>query len=121
MENTGQSCNAPTRMLVPVARYDEALEIAQEVAKSIVTDMPDLEETQIEAEEAENIDREKFLQAILTELFIEHPVLAVPDVITDPQPVAEKGPTEGLRNRQRTASKQLRDPCQQPSRWRKPP
>ena len=39
------------------------------------------------AEEAENIDREKFLQAILTELFIEHPVLAVPDVITDPQPV----------------------------------
>lgn len=47
MENTGQSCNAPTRMLVPVARYDEALEIAQEVAKSIVTDMPDLEETQI--------------------------------------------------------------------------
>ena len=39
------------------------------------------------AEEAENIDREKFLQAILTELFIEHPILAVPDVITDPQPV----------------------------------
>ena len=39
------------------------------------------------AEEAENIDREKFLQAILTQLFIEHPVLAVPDGITDPQPV----------------------------------
>ena len=47
MENTGQSCNAPTRMLVPAARYDEALEIAQEVTKSLVTDMPDLEETQI--------------------------------------------------------------------------
>ena len=39
------------------------------------------------AEEAENIDREKFLQAILTQLFIEHPILAVPEVITDPQPV----------------------------------
>ena len=39
------------------------------------------------AEEAENINREKFLQAILTELFIEHPVLVVPDAITDPQPV----------------------------------
>ena len=39
------------------------------------------------AEEAENINREKFLQAILTELFIEHPVLVVPEAITDPQPV----------------------------------
>ena len=39
------------------------------------------------AEEAENINREKFLQAILTQLFIEHPVLVVPEAITDPQPV----------------------------------
>ena len=39
------------------------------------------------AEEAENIDREKFLQAILTEFFIEHPVLVVPEAITDPQSV----------------------------------
>ena len=37
------------------------------------------------AEEAENINREKFLQAILTELFIEHPVLVVPEAITDPR------------------------------------
>ena len=39
------------------------------------------------AEEAENINREKFLQAILTEFFLEHPVLVVPEAITDPQPV----------------------------------
>ena len=31
-ENTGQSCNAPTRMLVPRSRYDEALEIATRIA-----------------------------------------------------------------------------------------
>ena len=36
------------------------------------------------AEEGENINREKFLQAILTEFFIEYPILAVPDAITDP-------------------------------------
>jgi aldehyde dehydrogenase (NAD+) len=30
--NTGQSCNAPTRMLVPESRYDEAVEIAESVA-----------------------------------------------------------------------------------------
>ena len=40
------------------------------------------------AEEGENINREKFfLQAALTEFFIEYPVLAVPDAITDPQSV----------------------------------
>ena len=47
MDNTGQSCNAPTRMLVPTARYDEALEIAREVAETIVTGNPELENTQI--------------------------------------------------------------------------
>ena len=39
------------------------------------------------AEEAENINREKFLQAILTQLFFERPVLVVPEAITDPQSV----------------------------------
>ena len=29
MSNTGQSCNAPTRMLVPASRYSEAIEIAK--------------------------------------------------------------------------------------------
>ena len=47
MDNTGQSCNAPTRMLVPTARYDEALEIAREVAETLVTGNPELENTQI--------------------------------------------------------------------------
>ena len=39
------------------------------------------------ADEGENINREVFLQAILTEFFLEHPVLVVPEAITDPQPV----------------------------------
>lgn len=32
--NTGQSCDAPTRMFVPRARHDEALEIAKRAAES---------------------------------------------------------------------------------------
>ena len=39
------------------------------------------------AEEGENINREKLLQAVLTEFFLEHPVLVVPDAITDPRSV----------------------------------
>ncbi|MCL4156545.1 UNVERIFIED_CONTAM: hypothetical protein GTU68_029507 [Idotea baltica] len=35
MSNTGQSCNAPTRMLVERAIYERALEIASETATSI--------------------------------------------------------------------------------------
>lgn len=34
-ENAGQSCNAPTRMLVEQSVYDEAVEIAARVAKSV--------------------------------------------------------------------------------------
>ncbi len=30
--NTGQSCNAPTRMLVPESRYDDAVRVAESVA-----------------------------------------------------------------------------------------
>src|SRR5258705_3919481 len=33
--NSGQSCNAPTRMLVPQSRHAEALEIAKATAESI--------------------------------------------------------------------------------------
>ena len=40
MSNSGQSCNAPTRMLVPKNRHDEALEIAKSVAESIVVGEP---------------------------------------------------------------------------------
>ncbi|SAL60574.1 aldehyde dehydrogenase [Caballeronia terrestris] len=32
--NSGQSCNAPTRMLVPAARHDEAVEIARRAAEA---------------------------------------------------------------------------------------
>jgi len=35
MNNTGQSCNAPTRMLVQRDIYDQAVETAAEVAKSV--------------------------------------------------------------------------------------
>lgn len=32
--NSGQSCNSPTRMLVPAARYEEALEVARRAAQA---------------------------------------------------------------------------------------
>lgn len=35
MQNTGQSCNCPSRMLIPKSKYDEAVEIARQVAQSI--------------------------------------------------------------------------------------
>jgi aldehyde dehydrogenase (NAD+) len=33
--NSGQACNAPTRMLVPASRHDEAVEIAKRVASEV--------------------------------------------------------------------------------------
>lgn len=38
--NSGQSCNAPTRMLVPAARMDEAAAVATAAAKNIVVGDP---------------------------------------------------------------------------------
>ncbi|WP_237154803.1 aldehyde dehydrogenase family protein [Oryzibacter oryziterrae] len=38
--NTGQSCDAPTRMLVPADRHDEALAIAKAAAEKLVTGDP---------------------------------------------------------------------------------
>jgi aldehyde dehydrogenase (NAD+) len=38
--NTGQSCDAPTRMLVPRARHDEALAHAKEAADAVVAGDP---------------------------------------------------------------------------------
>jgi aldehyde dehydrogenase (NAD+) len=38
--NSGQSCNAPTRMLVPAARMDEAAAIAAAAAKKVVVGDP---------------------------------------------------------------------------------
>ena len=47
MRNTGQSCNAPTRMFVPADRMDEALAVAREVAEATVAGDPDAEGTDI--------------------------------------------------------------------------
>ena len=38
--NSGQSCNAPTRMLLPRSRYEEAIEIAKATADKIVVGDP---------------------------------------------------------------------------------
>jgi len=40
MSNTGQSCNAPTRMLVPLSRHDEALDIAKNSVENIKVGKP---------------------------------------------------------------------------------
>ena len=41
MDNSGQSCNAPTRMLVPNSQMDVAIESARNAAQKIVVDAPD--------------------------------------------------------------------------------
>ena len=46
-ENTGQSCNAPTRMLVPKERMDEAASIAAAVANATVVGDPRGEGTEV--------------------------------------------------------------------------
>lgn len=43
MSNSGQSCNAPSRMLVPAAKYEEAVRIAQSVAAKPVVGDPKAE------------------------------------------------------------------------------
>ena len=43
--NTGQSCSAPTRMLVPESVHDKAVEIAVSNAESMVTGDPEAEDT----------------------------------------------------------------------------
>jgi len=45
--NSGQSCNAPTRMLVPRSRLDEAVAIAKATAEAVVTGDPRAEGTTI--------------------------------------------------------------------------
>ena len=40
MNNSGQSCNAPTRMLVPAAKHDEALKIAAATAEKVTVGDP---------------------------------------------------------------------------------
>jgi aldehyde dehydrogenase (NAD+) len=43
--NTGQSCSAPTRMLVPEKLHDQALAIAKTAAENMVTGNPNSEDT----------------------------------------------------------------------------
>ena len=43
MENTGQSCNAPTRMLVPIEQYERVVSLAAKAASDIVIGQPDRE------------------------------------------------------------------------------
>ncbi len=45
--NTGQSCDAPTRMLVPADRHDEALAIAKTAAEAMKVGDPRSEETEL--------------------------------------------------------------------------
>jgi aldehyde dehydrogenase (NAD+) len=40
MNNSGQSCNAPTRMLVPQTRMDEAMEVAKKTAEATTVGDP---------------------------------------------------------------------------------
>ena len=47
MSNTGQSCNAPTRMLVPISRHAEALSVAKAAAEQLIIGNPQDENTDI--------------------------------------------------------------------------
>jgi len=44
-QNTGQSCNAPSRMLVPAAKMDTAIRVAKEAAATVVVGDPKAEGT----------------------------------------------------------------------------
>ncbi|MFZ5619284.1 MAG: aldehyde dehydrogenase family protein [Pseudomonadota bacterium] len=45
MNNSGQSCNAPTRMLIPASRMDEAIAIAREAAAKVKVGDPNADGT----------------------------------------------------------------------------
>jgi aldehyde dehydrogenase (NAD+) len=47
MSNTGQSCDAPTRLLVEQSCYDSVLEIAKSVAENLIVGDPNDESTEI--------------------------------------------------------------------------
>ena len=47
MNNSGQSCNAPTRMLVPESKMDEVIDIAKNTLSKIVVGNPESESTTI--------------------------------------------------------------------------
>ena len=45
MSNSGQSCNAPTRMLIPMERMNETVKLAKEIVETIVVGNPKDPET----------------------------------------------------------------------------
>lgn len=45
MVNTGQSCNAPSRMLVPARHYEEAIRVAKAAAREVIVGAPDADTT----------------------------------------------------------------------------
>lgn len=45
--NSGQSCNAPTRLLVPASRHDEAVAIARATAETLTVGDPFAEDTRL--------------------------------------------------------------------------
>ncbi len=45
MSNSGQSCNAPSRMLIPIEKMDKAINLAREISKVIVVGDPKKAET----------------------------------------------------------------------------
>lgn len=47
MNNSGQSCNAPTRMLVPNSKMEEVIEIAKNALEKIIVGNPESENTTI--------------------------------------------------------------------------
>ncbi|MEM7537352.1 MAG: aldehyde dehydrogenase family protein [Chloroflexota bacterium] len=47
MSNSGQSCNAPSRMLVPNERMQEAIDVARKAAANVIAGAPDDEEADI--------------------------------------------------------------------------
>ncbi|MEQ9143348.1 MAG: aldehyde dehydrogenase family protein [Parvibaculaceae bacterium] len=47
MNNSGQSCNAPTRMLVPASKHEEALKIAAATAEQVKVGDPFAEDSKI--------------------------------------------------------------------------
>jgi aldehyde dehydrogenase (NAD+) len=46
-QNSGQSCNAPTRMLVPASRLAEVEALAKQVAEKVIVGDPNSQETEI--------------------------------------------------------------------------
>ncbi len=65
MENTGQSCNAGTRLIVPKSLHDQVVEIAKKTVESYVVGDPSNEDTQL-GPLANRAQFEKFMSVLKT-------------------------------------------------------